>query len=234
MAGTLHLIPLPIHTEGFAHLSPLTISVLHSCDVFFCENLKTARRFVKAIDKNYDIDAKHWHEINKHNELETYDAFLACLKQQTTIGIMSEAGCPAVADPGSVLVAMAHTAQYNVVPLTGPSSIMLALMASGFNGQRFMFEGYLPIDAAPRQKKIQQLESDSKKNDCTIIFIEAPYRNAALFTALLQFANGNTKLCIAANLTSNNPYIKTLPITAWKKIQPPIQKEDTIFLLYAN
>jgi 16S rRNA (cytidine1402-2'-O)-methyltransferase len=234
MAGILHLIPLPIHTEGYAHLSPLTLSTLQSCDIFFCENIKTARRFVKAIDKNFDIDGRQWYEINKHQLLETTDAFAATLKQQITIGIMSEAGCPAVADPGSNLVAMAHQANYNVMPLTGPSSIMLALMASGFNGQRFMFEGYLPIEPALRQKKIQQLENDSKKNDCTIIFIEAPYRNAALFTAILQYVQGASKLCIAANLTSNNPYIKTHAITAWKKIQPPIQKEDTIFLLYAN
>lgn len=233
MINNLHLIPLPIHANGLQQLSPLTLQILESCKVFFCENVKTARRFVKLIDKNFNIDAHQWHTINKHNLAETTLAFEACLKQNITIGLMSEAGCPAVADPGSQLVAMAHSANYNVLPLTGPSSIMLALMASGFNGQRFMFEGYLPIDSAPRQKKIQQLETDSKRLNCTIIFIEAPYRNLALFTALLKDANANTKLCIAANLTGLNQYIKTYTISAWRAIQPPIQKQDTIFLLYA-
>jgi 16S rRNA (cytidine1402-2'-O)-methyltransferase len=234
MHKVVHLIPLPIHANGLNHILPITTVVLQQCQTFFCENIKTARRFVKSIDKSFDIDQKNWHEISKHNSQEAEQNFMAAMAQQHTIGIMSEAGCPAIADPGSVLVALAHKNNYQVMPLTGPSSITLALMASGFNGQRFLFEGYLPIDANQRAKKLMQLEADSRKLDCTIIFIEAPYRNLNLFNGLIKELNGQTLLCIAANITAPNAYIKTMPITAWKKITPPIQKEDTIFLLYAQ
>ncbi len=234
MTSSIYLIPIHIHEEGFTHIINDTINVLRQCDAFFCENIKTARRFVKKIDAQFNIDDKQWYTIDKHNTAETQQQFLLACKQNITIGIMSEAGCPAIADPGSELVAIAHKQHCKVLPITGPSSILLSLMASGFNGQRFLFEGYLPIQPNDRQKKLQQLELFSKKEQCTIIFIEAPYRNQALFETIIKTCDVQTQLCIASNLTAPNQYIKTTTITNWRTIQPPVQKIDTIFLLYAG
>jgi 16S rRNA (cytidine1402-2'-O)-methyltransferase len=234
MASSIYLIPIHIHEEGFAHIISDTTRILHACDVFFCENIKTARRFVKKIDPQFTIDDKQWHTIDKHNAAETQEQFLLACKQNITIGIMSEAGCPAIADPGSELVAIAHKQHCTVLPITGPSSILLALMSSGFNGQRFLFEGYLPIQPNDRQKKLQQLELFSKKEQCTIIFIEAPYRNQALLDTITKTCEPQTQLCIASNITATNQYINTTTIANWKAIQPPVQKIDTIFLLYAG
>lgn len=237
MQQSVHLIPVHIHDMGMHHIIPYTDNVLQQCEAFFCENIKTARRFVKFVNKNFEIDSKQWFTIDKHDIEGTTVQFIEALKNYTNIGIMSEAGCPAVADPGSTLVTIAHTYKAKVLPLTGPSSIMLSLMASGFNGQRFLFEGYLPIQPAERQQKLQQLELFSKKENCTIIFIEAPYRNVALYEAIIKSCNSDTSLCIASNITGPEEYIKTLKIANWKTIEPPIQfiqKINTIFLLYAG
>jgi 16S rRNA (cytidine1402-2'-O)-methyltransferase len=233
MAPSIYLIPLHIHEEGFEHVIADTKNILHLCDAFFCENIKTSRRFVKKIDTQFEIDSKQWYTIDKHNAHETHQQFMFACKQYNVIGIMSEAGCPAIADPGSELVALAHKQNIKVLPITGPSSILLSLMASGFSGQRFMFEGYLPIQPNEKQKKLQQLEAFSKKEQCTIIFIEAPYRNQTLFETITKTCQPQTQLCIASNITAPNQYIKTTTIANWRAIQPPVQKIDTIFLLYA-
>jgi 16S rRNA (cytidine1402-2'-O)-methyltransferase len=232
--STIYTIPIIIHPEGLHHIPSHTLTIVESCEVFFCEEIKTARRFIKSLSKSYDIDSRQWFVIDKHNMAATIAAFKEQLKKPVNIGIMSESGCPAIADPGAALVAIAQQQGIAVVPITGPSSIQLALMASGCNGQRFLFEGYLPITPAERKRKLQQLETFSKQHDCTVIFIETPYRNVPLFETILQSCQPQTLLCIASDITAPTEFIKTKAIAAWHGLQPPIQKINTIFLLYAG
>ena len=208
------------------------IDAIKQCNTFFVENERTDRRFLKKLWKEMVIDDYEW--FNMIDDVETSDSFRKKIKEGKTIGIISEAGCPGVADPGQLLVGIAHEMNTEVKPLVGPSSILLALMASGMNGQQFRFVGYLPIKQPERNKTIKELENESVKKNYTQIFIETPYRNNQLLETLLSICNPTTKLCIAADLTGEEQFIKTRSIADWKINKPDIHKRPTIFLLYAS
>ena len=178
------------------------------------------------------IDDYKWFAIHKA-EAEVKNQFAQFLKDGVNIGIISEAGCPGVADPGQILVGVAHANNAEVVPLVGPNSILLALMASGLNGQQFQFVGYLPIDNAQRMKALKNLEGESLKKNCTQIFIETPYRNNQLFETIVKICNPGTMLCVAVELTSENEWVKTKPVSEWKQSPPDLHKKPTVFLLLA-
>jgi len=202
--------------------------------VFFVENERTARRYLKKIWREMVIDDYTWHTIHKA-EGAIQKEFISYLKQNKNIGIISEAGCPGIADPGQVLVEAAQATGAAVKPLVGPSSILLALMASGMNGQCFQFHGYLPIDPFERKKKLKELETDSQKRHCTQIFIETPYRNNALVQDVLQTLQPQSKFCIAVDITAATESIHTRSVAAWKNGPPPqLHKRPAIFLLYAG
>ncbi|HRI20400.1 MAG TPA: SAM-dependent methyltransferase [Panacibacter sp.] len=232
----VYLIPTVLHDDekALATLPACITEAIKDCSVFFAENEKTARRFFKKIWKEMVIDNHEWHTIHKAEE--TVKAiFIQRLKEGKNIGIISEAGCPCIADPGQILVEAAQQINAVIQPLAGPSSILLALMASGMNGQSFQFTGYLPIDAAARKKAIKDLETESQKKNCTQIFIETPYRNNQLINDVLTSCNAETKFCIAVDITAPSESIKTKTIKDWKK-QPPadIHKRPAIFLLHAK
>jgi 16S rRNA (cytidine1402-2'-O)-methyltransferase len=203
---------------------------IQKCDAFFVENLRTARRAFKKIDRTFDIDARLWFEIENKEENHLHD-FKRMLAEGKTVGIVSESGCPGIADPGQKLVAVAQQQHYKVIPITGPSSILLALMASGMNGQHFNFVGYLPISTLEREKKIKELEKKCNAENCTIIFIETPYRNNPVFQSLISCLQKDTKLCIGHDITSPQEWIITKTVEAWKKETLELPKQPTIFLL---
>lgn len=232
--GVLYLIPIPIAEEQL-HTIPESVKALSvSLKYYFVENVRTARRYLKQVDKSINIDTITFSEINQRNPADI-NLLKLWLEAGYEVGVMSEAGCPGVADPGSILVEKAQEMGAKVIPQVGPSSILLALMASGFNGQSFRFGGYLPIKNPMRLKAIKQMEDWSKQRDETQIFIETPYRNAALVEDLIQQCKGTTKLCIAANITGETEMVKTMPLSQWKKHYQllDIQKTPCIFLIQA-
>ena len=228
----VYLIPSFLSENSVETIPDYVITAVKNCRVIFAENERTARRFLKAMDKEIEIDNFEWYTIHKAEE-EQIVAFKQKIKEGKNIAIISEAGCPGVADPGQILISEAQKINVKVRPLVGPSSILLALMASGFNGQHFCFLGYLPIDNFERIKKIRQIEEESAKKKCTQIFIETPYRNNKMLETILQTCNPSTQLCIAAELTSNNELIKTKTISDWKKETIDLHKKPVIFLLMA-
>ena len=230
--GKVYLLPMLLHEEGFDSLPSDVLTWIQQCDAFFVENEKTARRYFKKLWKEMVIDDYTWHAIHKV-ENEQIHAFLQLLKQGKNIGILSEAGCAGIADPGQILVAAAQELGAIVKPYTGPSSLLLALMGSGMNGQNFHFHGYLPIDALERKKKIQALEADIKQTGVTQLFIETPYRNNQLFEAITQNCHPNTKLCVAMELTGPDEWIKTQSVANWKNSKPELHKKLVVFLLGA-
>ncbi len=230
--GKVYLIPSFIDEENLQTLPAYLSDAVKECNSFFVENERSARRYLKQIWKEMVIDNYEWHTIHKAEETVN-DTFRKTLQRGMTIGIISEAGCPGVADPGQLLVETAHAMGATVKPLVGPSSILLALMASGMNGQSFQFVGYLPIDAAERIKTIKELENESAKKQCTQIFIETPYRNNPLIETLTKTLKPSTRLCIAESITGNQESIKTKTIEQWKKNIPDIHKRPAIFLLQA-
>jgi 16S rRNA (cytidine1402-2'-O)-methyltransferase len=232
VAATVYLIPSLLHEEGFSSVPSYITTIVKQCQVLFVENERTTRRFLKKLDKDIMIDNYEWFTIT--NDDPGIDAFRKKIKEEKIIGIISEAGCPGIADPGQQLAATAHELNINVRPLVGPSSILLALMASGMNGQQFKFNGYLPIKDNERNKAIRELESESAKKSCTQIFIETPYRNNQLTDALLNNCQPSTKICIAVDLTSDQEFIKTKTVADWKKNKPDIHKRPAIFLLYCE
>jgi 16S rRNA (cytidine1402-2'-O)-methyltransferase len=227
---TLFLIPTILaHDTQETVLPPQIKAVVSELNVFFVEELRTARRFISSLKLNKIIDDITFYELNKDTP---HDQTLAQLKKlKTDAGIISEAGCPGVADPGAVAVGFSHQLGYKVVPLVGPSSILLALMASGFNGQSFTFNGYLPIDKQLRIKSLKDLEQIAKKKQQTQIFMETPFRNNQLLEDILQNLNSETFLCIACNVTAEDEFIKTLRVKDWRKSKPDLHKRPTIFLL---
>jgi 16S rRNA (cytidine1402-2'-O)-methyltransferase len=227
---TVYLIPSLLAEEGLDAIPPYIVEAIKDCQVFFVENERTTRRYFKQIWKEMVIDEYEWHVISE----KTADTFKQKLKEGKNIGIVSEAGCPGVADPGQALIGIAQEMNVVIKPLVGPNSILLALMASGMNGQQFQFVGYLPIDNNQRIKSIKDLETESAKKKCTQIFIETPYRNNQLIEALLKNANNTTKLCIAVDITGKDEWIKTKTIAEWQKNKPDIHKRPAIFLLYAE
>jgi 16S rRNA (cytidine1402-2'-O)-methyltransferase len=234
---TVYLIPSLLQEEGLDAIPAYIIDAIKQCRVFFVENERTTRRYFKRLWKaclpgqEMVIDDYEW--VNMTNTPNLSDIFKNHLKKKETIGIVSEAGCPGVADPGQVLVDMAHQMNVLVKPLVGPNSILLALMASGMNGQQFQFHGYLPIDSQQRIKTIKDLEAESLKKNCTQIFIETPYRNNQMIEALLKTCNTNTKLCIAADLTGKNEQIKTKTVSEWRKEKIDIHKRVATFLIHS-
>jgi 16S rRNA (cytidine1402-2'-O)-methyltransferase len=195
------------------------------------ENIRTARRFLKQVNKEINIDQLTFFELNKYTNQNELPAFLKPLEQGDNVAVISEAGCPGIADPGAEVVKIAHQKGYKVVPLVGPSSIVLALMASGLNGQNFAFNGYLPVRANERTRAISNLEKLVKNNRQTQIFIETPYRNNQLITEVLKTCSPSTLLCIAANLTGENEFIATKSVSRWKGNVPDLHKQPAIFLL---
>ena len=232
--GTLYLLPNTISDGEWQQVIPNgvkedSLPIRH----FIVENIRTARRFLRKIGYTASFDTEvYFFELNKHTQATDIPSFLEPLKQGNDMAIISESGLPCVADPGNVVVEIAQRLGINIKPLVGPSSIFLALMASGFNGQNFAFIGYLPIDNVQKIKAIKNLESRIYKENQTQIFIEAPYRNQKLFDFILQNCQSNTKLCIAKEVSADNEYIKTKTIGEWKKHKVDIQKQNTIFLLY--
>lgn len=231
--GKLYLIPTFLYEDVLETLPAYLLDAIKDCQVFFVENDKTTRRYFKKLWKEMVIDDYQWFVIHKA-EAEVRAQMLQLLKAGKNIGIVSEAGCPGVADPGQALVAAAQEAGISVKPLVGPSSILLALMASGMNGQIFQFHGYLPIDSLERKNKIQQLEADAQKRSCSQIFIETPYRNNAMIKDLLAHCRENTKICMAVDITGPTESIQTKTVKQWKQAIPDIHKRLAIFILYAE
>ncbi|HEV8273515.1 MAG TPA: SAM-dependent methyltransferase [Chitinophagaceae bacterium] len=232
MAATVYLIPSLLHEEGLRAIPSYITDIVKQCQVLFVENERTSRRYLKALAKEIVIDNYEWFTMAVDDE--TAKAFRKKINEGKTIGIISEAGCPGIADPGQQLVAIAQEMNVDVRPLVGPNSILLALMASGMNGQQFKFNGYLPIQNPERNKAIKELEAESSKKNCTQIFIETPYRNNQLIDALFSNCQPSTKICLAVDLTSEKEFIKTRSVAEWKKDKPDIHKRPAIFLLYAS
>lgn len=235
MSGTLYLIPTYLSPEApLNHVLPSgNDEVTRALSHFIVENIRTARRFLKQVDKSIDIDALTFYELNRHTDPQQVASYLKPLAEDRDMGIISEAGCPAVADPGADVVAIAQAKGYKIVPLVGPSSILMSLMASGFNGQSFAFQGYLPIEKGERAARLKTLENRIYSEHQTQIFIETPYRNLQLLEELCRSLRPQTKLCVAADITSPSQYIRTMSIAQWRTATPPeIHKHPCIFLIY--
>ena len=235
MAGTLYLIPVPLGPSAPQDsLHPGVLATIRPLRHFVVEQAKSARAFLKAAGTDLPLQELQLEELNEHSRPDAIDHLLAPLRAGHDVGLLSEAGCPAVADPGADLVALAQRENIRVVPLIGPSSLLLALMASGLNGQRFAFQGYLPAKDIDRSKALRELEAESRKRRQTQLFIETPYRNRAMFDAILQACQGTTRLCVATDLSLPGESIRTLSVAQWKKQTPPeIERRPTVFLLLA-
>ena len=232
MSSIVYLVPCVLDEAATQTIPLYIIDSIKDCQVIFAENERTARRFFKSIYKEMVIDDYEWHTIHKAED-EQKNIFRQRITEDKNIAIISEAGCPGIADPGQILIDVAQQMNAIVKPLVGPSSILLALMASGMNGQQFQFVGYLPIDNGERLKTIKELEAESQKKNCTQIFIETPYRNNQLIEVLLKTCKPTTKICIAAELTSANEYVKTKTVGDWRKEKTDFHKKPVIFLLLA-
>jgi len=230
------MIPTTLGECDVDKILPLYVKEhLHNLEEFIVENSKTARAFLKKMNIPTPQNKLKIHVLNKHTPIDEIHGFLNSCRNGSNIGLISEAGCPGVADPGAEITNIAHKEDIQVVPLVGPSSILLALMASGMNGQSFAFNGYLPIEKYERKKKLQNLEKNSRNYNQTQIFIETPYRNDKLIDAIYQNLQGNTKLCIACDLSLNSEYIKTKTVHEWKKVsKPDLKKRPSIFLIHAH
>ena len=230
--GTLYLIPVPL-AEEVAHktFTPYLVDTINQIDTYIVENSKTARRFLKEAGLKTPQKDLIVHDYGKHNRTDL-GQFFTELKAGKDVGLMSEAGCPGIADPGADIVAEAHKRGIKVVPLVGPSSILLALMASGFSGQSFAFWGYLPIDKEQRTKRVKDLDLSASRYKQTQIFIETPFRNNQMLEEVLKSCNPKTQLCIASNLTGEGEFIKTQSVYNWRKEKIDLHKQPTIFLLY--
>ncbi len=232
MAATIYLIPSQLDDQGFHVLPAYLLDAIKDCEVFFVENERTARRYLKQLWREMVIDDYEWHGIHKAEDA-VVNEFRQKVKEGKRIGIISEAGCPGVADPGQRLVQAAQELQATVRPLVGPSSILLALMASGMNGQQFHFHGYLPIDNAQRIKVVRELESNSARQQCTQLFIETPYRNNAMLDTLIKQCKPDTRICVAVDLTGPKEWVRTRTVKQWQHDVPDLHKRPAIFLLQA-
>jgi 16S rRNA (cytidine1402-2'-O)-methyltransferase len=226
----VYLIPVSL-SENTRALSIESIEIARNIDEFIVENEKSARHFLKSIHTNVPQSELIFHLLNEHSSPEEISLLLEVIKQQKDIGIMSEAGCPGIADPGAAVVKMAHENNIIVRPLAGPSSILLALMGSGMNGQSFTFHGYLPKESADRKRKLLQIEKESIAKNQAQVFIETPYRNIQLVNDILSTCSPGTRLCIAAMLTSKDEFIKTNTVEKWKNNIPGINKVPAVFII---
>jgi len=230
--GNLFLFPTLLGENHFEEVLPLkTLSFMRSTKYFIVENERTARRFLSAIKSSFPIPELIFWTIDKHDTLGDFSEAFKLMETGENVGLLSEAGCPAIADPGNNIIATAHQKRIRVVPFTGPSSILLSLMASGFNGQNFQFHGYLPRDKSPLNQKLKSLENESRKNKTAQIFIETPYRNQAILDEILIACQPQTMLCIAVDLTLESEEIISMPIANWKKNTLLFNKRPAIFLL---
>lgn len=228
----LYLIPTTLGDVNMEKVIPEGNNlIIKKIKYFIVENIRTTRRFLKKIDPQIQIDDLTFYELNEHTDRKKLEEYLNPIIEGFDIGIISEAGCPGIADPGADVVHIAHDKNIRVIPLVGPSSILLALMASGMNGQNFLFHGYLPVQGSDRIKALKELEKRSGIEKQTQIFIETPYRNIKLFEDLVTTLNPQTRLCIAADLTLETEYIRTQTILNWKRKMPDLNKRPAIFLV---
>lgn len=233
MEPALYLLPVTLGDTPLDKVLPsYNLEVIAHIRHFIVEDVRSARRFLKKVNKEFDIDSMTFYPLNKHTSPADISGYLKPLQEGKPMGVISEAGCPAIADPGADVVAIAQQKNLKVVPLVGPSSIILSVMASGFNGQSFSFNGYLPIEAGERAKKLKQLEQRVYTEQQTQLFIETPYRNNRLMEDILHHCRPQTKLCIAANITCEDQYIKTQSVKNWQGHLPDLSKTPCIFLLY--
>jgi len=233
--GKLYLIPTTLGDNEPLEVLPLSVKkVIEELDTFIVENEKTARKFIKRITPRKSQPSLTILKLDKYADQLEVRSYLDVCENGTSIGLLSEAGVPAIADPGAEIVKLAHEKNIKVIPLVGPSSIILAMMASGFNGQNFTFNGYLPIDTSERKKAIKSLEKLSKEKNQSQIFIETPYRNGKMFTDLKSTLTPTAKLCIACNITLPDEYIRTLEIKDWKSEHPDLHKKPTIFIIHKD
>ena len=230
---TLYLIPTTLGETALDTILPAqNDQIVISLKYFIVENIRTARRFLKKVNREINIDELTFFELNQHTSPEEISTFLKPMQEGQDMGVISEAGCPAVADPGADVVAIAQQRNYVVKPLVGPSSILLSLMASGFNGQSFTFHGYLPIQQSDRAKMLKKMEVQIYNNNQTQLFIETPYRNMKMLEDILTVCMPDTKLCIAVDITLETEFIKTKMVKEWKSQKPDLNKRPCIFLLY--
>ncbi len=233
METALYLLPVTLGETPIERVLPsynkeIILNIKH----FIVEDVRSARRFLKKVDASVDINSLTFYELNKHTLPEAISDYLRPLADGYSMGVISEAGCPAVADPGADVVAIAQRKRLKVVPLVGPSSIILSVMGAGFNGQNFAFNGYLPIDPAERARRLKELENRVYQENQTQLFIETPYRNQKLMEEILHVCRPQTRLCIAANITCEGEYIQTRTVKEWKGHLPDLNKIPCIFLIY--
>ena len=231
--GLVHLIPSVMSEDGYDSIPPSVHAAVRACSVFFVENERSARRYLKRIWPGMVVDDLQWHPMDPE-DTTLRGKLKAHLEAGRQVGVVSDAGCPGVADPGQALVAMAHEMGAAVLPHAGPSSILLALMASGMNGQKFRFNGYLPTDRVQRAKALRELEAESHRNGETEIFIETPYRNDAMREAVIQSCRGTTRLCIAVDVGSADGWVRTLTVSQWKREDVSMHKRPAVFLISAS
>ncbi len=233
METALYLLPSTLGDTPINNVLPAAnVEVITQIKYFIVENIRSARRFLKKVDHNIDIDTLTFYTLDEHTLPKDIHDYLKPLEEGNPMGVISEAGCPVVADPGSLVVELAQKKNLKVIPMVGPSSIILSVMASGFNGQSFTFYGYLPIEPDKRAVAIRTLETRAYKENQTQLFIETPYRNIKMLEEILHVCRPDTRLCIATDITCENEYIRTKTIKEWKKQLPDINKRPTIFLIY--
>lgn len=234
MKGKLYLIPTVLAEGTLATVLPPVIpATVQQLNHFVCENIRTARRFVGSLRVHPSVEALTFELLDKDTREEQLPKILEPLQRGVNMGLLSESGCPAIADPGALAVGFAHSNGITVVPLVGPSCLMLALMASGLNGQRFAFHGYLPVESKDASSAIRSLERESSEKDQTQIFIETPYRNNKLLGHLIRTLHPTTRLCVASNLTAADESIMCMPVSEWKKQTPELEKAPATFLFLA-
>jgi 16S rRNA (cytidine1402-2'-O)-methyltransferase len=231
MAGNIYLIPVLLGGEDFSMVIPEKVIVLtKGLRHFIVEDIRSARRYLRLIDREFPINDTVFLELNEHTIDSDLPGLLEPVAKGFDIGIMSEAGLPGIADPGARIVSLAHRKNIRVIPLSGPSSILLALISSGFNGQNFTFNGYLPVKPAERTARIRDIEKKAREGSAQI-FMETPYRNQKMFDSLIQVCNNDTMLCIASDITLSSEFIRSMRISEWKKNIPTLDSKPTVFIL---
>jgi 16S rRNA (cytidine1402-2'-O)-methyltransferase len=230
--ANLYLIPSTLGESGTAHVIPSDVTaIIKDIRYFIVENIRTARRYLRKLDPRLNLDELEFFELNQHTDSRIIEQYLDPISKGFDVGIISEAGCPGIADPGSEVVRFAHIRQIRVIPLVGPSSILLSLMGSGMNGQNFAFIGYIPVKQPERNKVIRDIERRSGMEKQTQILIETPYRNADLLNDLINTLSDQTRLCVACDLTLETEYIRTQSVAQWKQGVPDLHKRPAIFLI---
>ena len=231
MTGSIYLIPVTLGGDDFLKVIPeKVISLTKLLRFFIVEDIRSARRFLRLIDKAFPINDTVFFELNKHTAESEISNYLAPVLKGSDIGVMSEAGLPGIADPGARIISLAHQKNIKVIPLSGPSSIILALISSGFNGQNFSFNGYLPVKLAEKISKIKQLEKKSREG-YTQIFMETPFRNQKMFESIIATCDNETMLCIASDITLPSEFIRTMKISEWKRNIPSLNDKLVVFVM---